>query len=83
MRFCDLVRFMHHNYEVKKNAAEFVKILTDAILDDEALEKATPNPLYGLGKSTLEAYYSGRLSISQKRHLYLRLDLMRRSLLIL
>ena len=45
MKFCDLVQFMHHNYEVKKNAAEFVKILIDAILDDEALEKAAPNPL--------------------------------------
>lgn len=67
MKFCDLVQFMHHNYEVKKNAAEFVKILTDAILDDEALEKAAPNPLYGLGKSTLEVYYSGRLPISQKK----------------
>lgn len=67
MKFCDLVQFMHHNYEVKKNAAEFVKILTDAILDDEALEKAAPNPLYGIGKSTLEAYYSGRLPISQKK----------------
>ena len=66
LKFCDLVQFMHHNYEIKKNAAEFVKILTDAILDDEALEKASPNPLYGLGKSTLEAYYSGRLPISQK-----------------
>ena len=67
MKFCDLVQFMHHNYETKMNAAEFVKILTDAILDDEALEKDSPNPLYGLGKSTLEAYYSGRLPISQKK----------------
>ena len=67
MKFCDLVQFMHHNYEVKKNAAEFVKILTDAILDDEALEKTSPNPLYELGKSSLEAYYSGRLPISQKK----------------
>ena len=55
MKFCDLVQFMHHNYETKMNAAEFVKILTDAILDDEALEKDSPNPLYGLGKSTLES----------------------------
>ena len=30
---------MHHNYETKMNAAEFVKILTDAILDDEALKQ--------------------------------------------
>lgn len=67
LKFCDLVQFMHHNYETKMNAAEFVKILTDAILDDEALEKDSPNPLYGLGKSTLEAYYSGRLPISQKK----------------
>lgn len=67
MKFCDLVQFMHHNYEAKMNAAEFVKIVTDAILDDVALEKDSPNPLYGLGKSTLEAYYSGRLPISQKK----------------
>ena len=44
LKFCDLVQFMHHNYETKMNAAEFVKILTDAILDDEALEKDSPNP---------------------------------------
>lgn len=67
MKFCDLVQFMHHNYEKTVNAGEFVKILTDAILDDEALEKASPNPIYGLKKSTLEAYYSGRLPISQKK----------------
>lgn len=57
---------MHHNYEKTVNAGEFVKILTDAILDDEALERESPNPIYGLKKSTLEAYYSGRLPISQK-----------------
>lgn len=67
MKFCELVQFMHHNYEKTVNAAEFVKILTDAILDDEALEKESPNPLYKLAKSTLEAYYKGRLPIAQKR----------------
>ena len=68
MRFCDLVQLMHHNYEVKKNAGDFVCVLIDAILDDEALEKdQEPNPMYALGKSTREAYYSGRLPISQKR----------------
>lgn len=67
LKFCDLVQFMHHNYEKTINAGEFVKILTDAILDDEALEKDSPNPIYGLKKSTLEAYYSGRLPISQKK----------------
>ena len=83
MKFCDLVQFMHHNYEAKKNAAEFVKILTDAILDDEALEKTSPNPLYELGKSSLEAYYSGRRLISQKKRLLLLQGSMRRSSLTL
>lgn len=67
MKFCDFVQLMHHNYEEKANASEFVKILIDAILDEEALEKDSPNPLYGLSKSTLEAYYSGGRSISQKK----------------
>jgi hypothetical protein len=67
VRFCDLAQFMHEKYEVRVNAGEFVAILIDAILDDEALEKDSPNPIYGLKKSTKEAYYSGRLSISQKR----------------
>lgn len=66
MRFSEFAELMHNNYERKVNAGEFVIILIDAILDDEALEKAAPNPLYRLGKSTLEAYYSGRRSISQK-----------------
>ena len=67
LKFCDLAQFMHHNYEQTINAGEFVKILTDAILDDVALENDSSNPLYKLGKSTLEAYYSGRLPISQKK----------------
>ena len=68
MRFCDLVQLMHHNYEEKINAGNFVPVLIDAILDDESLEKKKePNPMYALGKSTKEAYYSGRLPISQKR----------------
>lgn len=67
VRFCDLVQFMHHNYEAKANAGEFVAILIDAILDDAALEKDSSNPIYSLGKSTKEAYYSGRLPISQKK----------------
>ena len=58
---------MHHNYEEKANAGEFVTILIDAILDDTALEKHSTNSTYGLGKSTKEATYSGRLPISQKR----------------
>ena len=67
LKFCDLVQFMHHNYEEKANAGEFVAILIDAILDDVALENDSSNPIYGLGKSTREAYYSGRLLISQKK----------------
>ena len=66
MKFCDLAQFMHHNYEEKANAGEFIAILIDAILDDMALEE-TANPIYELSKSTREAYYSGRLSISQKK----------------
>lgn len=67
MRFCELAQLMHHNYEERVNSREFVAILIDAILDDEALEKDSPNPIYALKKSTKEAYYSGRLRISQKR----------------
>ena len=67
MKFCDLAKFMHHNYEAKANASEFVAILIDAILDDKALENDSSNPIYGLGKSTKEAYYSGRLPISQQK----------------
>lgn len=67
MKFCELVQFMHHNYEEKANAGEFVAILIDAILDDTALERDSSNPIYGLKKSTKEAYYSGRLTISQKK----------------
>ena len=67
MKFCDFVQLMHQNYEAKTNAGEFVAVLIDAILDDAALEKDSSNPIYGLGKSTKEAYYSGRLPISQKK----------------
>lgn len=67
MKFCDFVQLMHQNYEVKTNAGEFVAVLIDAILDDAALEKDSSNPIYELGKSTKEAYYSGRLPISQKK----------------
>lgn len=67
LKFCDLAQFMYHNYEEKANAGEFVKMLIDAILDDASLEKDSPNPLYELKKSTLEAYYSGRLRIAQKK----------------
>ena len=51
LKFCELVQFMHHNYEVKANAGEFVAILIDAILDDAALEKDSSNPIYDLKKS--------------------------------
>ena len=83
LKFCDLVQFMHHNYEVKKNAAEFVKILIDAILDDEALEKAAPNPLYGLGNLLWRHITVADCRFRRKRHLRLLPELMRRSSLIL
>lgn len=66
MKFCDFAQFMHHSYEEKVNAGEFVAILIDAILDDTAVESDSSNPIYDLAKSTKEAYYSGRLHISQK-----------------
>ncbi len=66
MKFCELAKIIHNNYERKVNSADFAKILIDAILDDEALENDSPNPLYDLSKSTLEAYCSGRRHISQK-----------------
>ena len=71
MKFCGFAKLMHDNYEEKDNAGKLVVILVvilfDAILDGEVLEKTEPNPLYGLGKSTLEAYYSGRRFISQRQ----------------
>ena len=67
MKFSDFAQFMHHNYEERVNTGEFVAILIDAILDDTAIEKDYPNPIYELSKSTKEAYYNGRLPISQKK----------------
>lgn len=67
MRFCDLAKLMHQYDESKTNAGEYVAVLIDAILDDESLQKTNePNPIYNLGKSTKEAYFSGRLQISRK-----------------
>jgi hypothetical protein len=67
MKFFEFAKLMHENYEEKANAGEFVLILIDAILDDEALEKKEPNPFYETGKSTREAYYSGRRLLPQKK----------------
>ena len=67
MRFFDLIQLMHQHYEIKISAGEFVPTLIDAILDDASLEEGREaNPLYVLGKSTKEAYYSGRLPMSKK-----------------
>lgn len=67
MKFCDLIQLMHNNFEERAKASDFVAILIDAILDDTALENDASNPIYTLGKSTREAYYNGRLLISQRR----------------
>ena len=32
LKFCDLVQFMHHNYEEKANAGEFVAILMPSLM---------------------------------------------------
>ncbi len=66
MYFYELVQLLHHNYEEKIRASEFVVLIVDAILDDQAIEKEKePNPLYQLKKSTLEGYYSGRRKLSR------------------
>jgi len=71
-----------HNYEEKANAGEFVKMLIDAILDDASLEKDSPNPLYELKKSTLEAYYAADCALHKRKPLPLLRELMRQNLLI-
>lgn len=72
MRFCDLARIFHkYRLDSTEDTAMCVKILTDAILDDVAMESLGNtnkeiNPLYGKGKSTLQAIFTGtRLMISQ------------------
>lgn len=74
MRFCDLAQLLHNRYGEKASAGEFVAILIDAILDDKTLEKDSSNPIYSLSKSTKEAYYSGRLSISRKKAAMMTID---------
>lgn len=67
MKFCNLVQFLHSNYEININAGDFVAVIIDAILDDEAVDNDFQNPICTLKKSTKEAYYSGRLQISRKK----------------
>lgn len=71
MKFCDLARLLH-KYRTNKSetTAMCVKILTDAILDDVAMEEAGNsgrelNPLYGKADSTLQAIFNGTRQISQ------------------
>ena len=65
MRFCDLARIFHkYRLDSTEDTAMCVKILTDAILDDVAMESLGNtnkeiNPLYGKGKSTLQAIFTG------------------------
>jgi hypothetical protein len=80
VRFFEFAKLMHDNYEEKAKAGEFVVILIDAILDDTALEKDSPNPLYGLGNrhwrpiTAIDALFHKRrplrlFRVCPKRHL--------------
>lgn len=66
MRFCDLARIFHkYRQDKSETVAKCVKILTDAILDDVAIEIAgdsgiEKNPLYGKSESLLQQIYSGK-----------------------
>lgn len=72
MNFSDLAHTLH-KYRINRGetTAECVKILTDAILDDIAMESfgnsgVELNPMYGKAEPTLKGIYNGgRLKISQ------------------
>lgn len=73
MRFCELAKILHkYRRDRSETTAMCVQILTDAILDDMAIEEIgienrDANPMYGKEKSTLQAIYSGkRLNISEE-----------------
>lgn len=73
MRFCDLAKVFHkYRVDNTENVAMCVKILTDAVLDDVAMESLGNtdkdiNPLYAKAPSTLQAIYNGsRLMIAQE-----------------
>lgn len=66
MTFSDFLKLMKQHYEIKISVKDFVPALIDIILDDASLDDDhESNPLYALGKSTREAYYSGRLPMSK------------------
>ena len=73
MRFCDLAHIFHkYRTDKKEDAAMCVLKLTDAILEDTALESLghngkEVNPLYDKSTPTLQGIYNGkRLKISQE-----------------
>lgn len=73
MKFCELAKILHkYRRDKSETTAMCVKILTDAILDDVAIDKIGSadedvNPMYQKKDSTLQAIYSGtRLKISQE-----------------
>ena len=70
MKFCDLAKTLH---KYRLNRSETVDVcvlvLTDAILDDVALDRVGEvskevNPLYGLSKASLQSIYNGNRQIS-------------------
>lgn len=73
MRFCNWAKIFHkYRVDRTEDAAMCVKILTDAILDDVAMESLGNtskdiNPMYGKAVLTLQAIYNGsRLMIAQE-----------------
>lgn len=72
MKFCDLAKVLHkYRMNRSEKTSECVKVLTDAILDDIAMESLgdsnkEKNPMYGKGESTLQSYFNGTRNISQK-----------------
>lgn len=73
MKFCELAKILHkYRRDKSETTAMCVMILTDAILDDVAIEKiglenCDTNSMYGKKESTLQAIYSGvRLKISEE-----------------
>ena len=70
MKFCDLAKTLHkYRSNRSETVAVCVLVLTDAILDDVALDRVGEaskevNPLYGLSQASLQSIYNGNRPIS-------------------
>lgn len=72
MKFCNLAKTLHkYRNDRSETVAMCVLVLTDAILDDVALDRVGEtskeiNPLYKLSEPSLQAIYGGRRLISEE-----------------